>query len=36
MLDLALGFYTWRSLTQEAGLKSAAAAEMMVHAIEKA
>ena len=36
MLHLALGFYTWRSLVREAGLKQAAAVEAMVQAIEGA
>ncbi|MET0538417.1 MAG: helix-turn-helix domain-containing protein [Xanthobacteraceae bacterium] len=36
MLALALSFYSWRSLVQEAGLTSDAAAEAMVQAIEGA
>ena len=34
MLHLALSFHTWRTLTQESGLKQAAAVSAMVHAIE--
>ncbi|HVL70347.1 MAG TPA: TetR/AcrR family transcriptional regulator [Beijerinckiaceae bacterium] len=33
MLHLALSFYTWRSLVQEAGLAEAAAAEAMARAV---
>lgn len=36
MLRLALSFFTWRTLTRDGGLKSGAAAETMVHAIESA
>lgn len=36
MLQLALSFFTWRTLVQDGGLKSAAAAKAMVHAIEGA
>jgi AcrR family transcriptional regulator len=36
MLHLALSFFTWRTLVREAGLKSAAAAEAMVQAIDGA
>jgi AcrR family transcriptional regulator len=36
MLHLALSFHTWRSLTREAGLKSAAAVEAMVGAVNAA
>ncbi|HET7847769.1 MAG TPA: TetR/AcrR family transcriptional regulator [Pseudolabrys sp.] len=34
MLHLALSFFTWRALVAESGLKSAAAVEAMVQAIE--
>jgi len=34
MLHLALSFHTWRTLTQESGLKPAAAVDAMVQAIE--
>lgn len=34
MLALALSFFTWRTLTRDGGLKSDAAVEMMVQAIE--
>jgi AcrR family transcriptional regulator len=33
LLELALTFFTWRTLTRDAGLKSAAAVERMVQAI---
>lgn len=33
MLHLALGFHTWRALVQEAGLKPAAAVEVMVEVV---
>jgi len=33
MLHLSLSFYTWRSLTREAGLKSSAAVDAMVGAV---
>jgi AcrR family transcriptional regulator len=36
ILHLALGFFTWRSLTQEAGLKPAAAVKAMVQAVVSA
>lgn len=36
MLHLALGFYTWRSLVRESGLKQAAAVDAMVQVIEAA
>jgi hypothetical protein len=36
MLYLALSFHTWRTLTQEAGLKPAAAVRAMVEAVEGA
>ena len=36
MLALALSFYTWRTLTRDAGLKPAAAVDAMVAAIESA
>jgi AcrR family transcriptional regulator len=36
MLHLALGYFTWRSLVREAGLKSGAAVGAMVRAIEGA
>lgn len=36
MLQLALGFFTWRSLVRDGGLKSAAAAKTMAQAIEGA
>lgn len=36
MLQLALSFFTWRTLVRDGGLKSAAAAKTMVHAIEGA
>lgn len=36
MLHLALSFYTWRSLTREAKLKSAVAVEAMVGAVKAA
>jgi AcrR family transcriptional regulator len=36
MLHLALGYFTWRSLVREAGLKSNAAVGAMVRAIENA
>jgi AcrR family transcriptional regulator len=36
MLHLALSFFTWRTLAQEAGLKPAAAVRAMVEAIERA
>ncbi|MBV9835214.1 MAG: TetR/AcrR family transcriptional regulator [Alphaproteobacteria bacterium] len=36
MLHLALGFFTWRSLVLEAGLKQVAAVKLMVQAIERA
>ena len=36
MLKLALGFFTWRNLVRDGGLKSGAAAKAMVHAIEGA
>ena len=34
MLHLALSFFTWRALVQEAGLKTGAAVKAMVQAIE--
>jgi AcrR family transcriptional regulator len=34
VLRLALGFFTWRTLTREGGLEQAAAVEAMVHAID--
>jgi AcrR family transcriptional regulator len=34
VLRLALGFFTWRTLVRESGLKQAAAAEAMVRAID--
>jgi AcrR family transcriptional regulator len=36
MLQLALSFFTWRTLTRESGLKPAAAARAMAHAVEGA
>ena len=36
MLQLALGFFTWRSLVRDSGLKSASAAKAMAQAIEGA
>ena len=36
MLQLALSFFTWRTLVQDVGLKSAATAKTMAHAIEGA
>jgi AcrR family transcriptional regulator len=36
MLQLALSFFSWRSLARDGGLKSAAAAKAMAHAIEGA
>ena len=36
MLQLALGFSTWRSLVRDSGLKPAVAARIMAHAIEDA
>jgi hypothetical protein len=36
MLHLALGFYTWRCLVRESGLKQAAAVEAMARAIDGA
>jgi AcrR family transcriptional regulator len=36
MLELALSFFTWRTLKRDAGLKSSAAAETMAYAIESA
>ncbi|HKU05997.1 MAG TPA: helix-turn-helix domain-containing protein [Bradyrhizobium sp.] len=33
MLQLALSFFTWRTLARDSGLKSAAAAKAMAHAI---
>ena len=36
MLQLALGFFTWRTLVRDAGLKSQAAAKAMVQAVEGA
>jgi AcrR family transcriptional regulator len=36
LLNLALGFFTWRTLVRDSGLKPAAAVEAMVHAIEGA
>lgn len=36
MLHLALGFYAWRALVREAGMKQAAAVDAMVQAIEGA
>jgi hypothetical protein len=35
-LTLALSFFTWRSLTRDAGLKPAAAVAAMAHAVESA
>ncbi len=34
MLQLALGFFTWRSLVRDGGLKSGAAAKVMAQSIE--
>jgi hypothetical protein len=34
MLHLALSFFTWRALVQEAGVKTGAAVKAMVQAIE--
>jgi hypothetical protein len=34
VLHLALGFFTWRALVRESGLKQGAAVEVMVQAIE--
>ena len=36
LLELALGFFTWRTLTREGGLKQGAAVDVMVRAIEGA
>jgi hypothetical protein len=36
MLQLALSFFTWRSLARDGSLKSAAAARAMARAIEGA
>ena len=36
MLELALSFFTWRTLTRDAGLNSSAAAETMAYAIGSA
>lgn len=36
MLQLALGFFTWRSLVRDSELKPAVAARIMAHAIEHA
>jgi hypothetical protein len=36
MLELALSFFTWRTLTRDAQLDSAAAAEAMVRAVDGA
>jgi AcrR family transcriptional regulator len=36
MLNLALSFFTWRTLVLQSGLKQPAAVEAMVHAIEHA
>lgn len=36
MLQLALSFHTWRTLTRDGGLKPAAAVRAMVHAIDGA
>lgn len=35
-VSLAMSFYTWRSLTREAGLSRADAVELMAHAVEAA
>jgi hypothetical protein len=34
LLELALGYFTWRTLTREGGLKPGAAVDAMVRAIE--
>jgi AcrR family transcriptional regulator len=34
MLQLALSFFTWRSLVRESGLKQSVAVEAMVHAVD--
>jgi hypothetical protein len=36
LLELALSFFTWRTLVRDAGLKSANAVETMVQAIHAA
>ena len=36
LLQLALSFYTWRTLVRDSGLKQAAAVEAMVQAIDGA
>lgn len=36
MLNLALSFYTWRTLTRDGGLKTSAAVAQMVEAVENA
>ena len=36
MLQLALGFFTWRSLVRDGGMKSAAAAKVMAQAVDGA
>lgn len=36
MLQLALGFFTWRSLMRDGGMKSAAAAKVMAQAVDGA
>ena len=33
MLHIALSFFTWRTLTQQAGVKQAAAVTLMVEAV---
>jgi hypothetical protein len=34
VLHMALGFFTWRALVRESGLKQGAAVKAMVHAID--
>jgi hypothetical protein len=36
LLELALGFFTWRTLTRDGGLKQGSAVDAMVRAIEHA
>jgi AcrR family transcriptional regulator len=36
MMNLALSFYTWRTLTRDSGLKTSAAVTQMVEAVESA
>ena len=36
MLYIALSFFTWRTLTQQAGVKQVAAVTLMVEAVQRA